>query len=136
MKRLITNFNLKNMIKPLVLFLFFFAFLVNVNAQTLKDNLISTPTQSAGVTSFNPAEITGNAVTITNIDCSAAVTYKWQLSNNSYFTSPITIVGETSQNFDPSMLTSTTYYRRIATFNCGTEVYSNISNTVCIAVTN
>jgi large repetitive protein len=128
-----TNLLIK-LLKPMATLILLFTLAINVNAQSMTDNKITTPAISVGVSSINPAVISGNTVSLNNIDCTGTVNYQWQKSNNPNFTSAVNIAGATSQSYDPPAITVTTYFRRVTTFNCESKIYTNISNTVRITV--
>jgi hypothetical protein len=135
MKRFIKTNHFFKLLKPILATLFLlFTLAINVNAQSMTDNKITTPAISVGVSSINPGIISGNTVSLNNIDCSGTVNYQWQSSTSPKFLSPVNITGATSQSYDPPAISVTTYYRRVTTFNCDPKVYTNISNTVSITV--
>src|SRR5688572_6588559 len=72
-----------------------------------------------------------NPSVITNVTFPSGGTgtleYQWQVSSNS--TTWNNIVGATLQSYDPSTITSTTYYRRTAR-RAGCSTYAGISNMV------
>jgi len=135
MKRFIKTNHLLIKLKPLMATLILlFTLIVDVNAQSMKNNLINMPTLSYGVGSVDPTEITGNTVTLSGIECAATVSYQWQSASDVRFTNPVNIAGATSQNYNPTVVYTTTFFRRIASFNCASTDYKNLSNTVMISV--
>uniref|UniRef100_UPI003BF91618 discoidin domain-containing protein n=1 Tax=Rubrolithibacter danxiaensis TaxID=3390805 RepID=UPI003BF91618 len=97
---------------------------VTVDTGTAPDMSITAPaTTSFCAGNGNPAAITGNSVT--------GYTLQWQSSTDG--TTFTNISGATSANYNPGTLTSTTYYRRVATSTtAGGTIY--YSNTVAVTV--
>lgn len=96
--------------------------IVSFKVQTsLSGNVITAPAVTSFCSGGAPAAITGS----TPIGGSGSYTYQWQNSaNNANFTD---IAGATAKDYDPSLVTSTTYYRRtITSGSCTTPVISNV----------
>ncbi len=137
MKSLYKNLSMKKLIAPLVLFFFFFTLMNNVNSQVgvapiLSLNQINAPQHTSGCVSFAPGIIDGTDVTILNIqkplfdpwavDSCLSVSYLWQSTQTGVnFPDPTTwtfIGGATGEDYNPGIITVTTWYRRIAIAQC------------------
>jgi len=137
MKRLNTNLNLKKMIKPLVLVSFFFALLINVNAQVVTGNFIKAPAIVTSAVAFNPGIIIGSAVTVKDAQGSNCpdVTYEWQSATNERFTENLKPNLAKTKDFDPGTVTSTTYFRRVVSLQCTDPERETVSKCGGIKIT-
>ncbi|WP_185955282.1 T9SS type B sorting domain-containing protein [Solitalea koreensis] len=92
----------------------------------ISNNIIDPPTNIAnlcGVASIDPSPIPGRLPS-----ASATFTYQWEQSNDG--TNWITIPGATDQNYDPGLLTKSTYFQRKVI----TSTETNISNKLAILI--
>ncbi|ASU33060.1 gliding motility-associated C-terminal domain-containing protein [Mucilaginibacter xinganensis] len=96
--------------------------------KVLSNNLLTAPATAAFCGPGDPAAITGSLPT----GGDGAYTYKWQQStDNTSFTD---IAGAVAKDYDPALLTVTTYYRRLVI--SGTCITPVISNVIEIHITN
>ncbi|MES2377281.1 MAG: gliding motility-associated C-terminal domain-containing protein [Bacteroidota bacterium] len=107
---------------------------ISIYAKTaITNNVIAQPVPDAAFCTANadPAIINGNVPTV-NV---GTINYQWQKSTDNL---NFTDIGVTSLNYDPTPISTTTYYRRLATSgDCTAPVSSNvITITVTPAVTN
>ncbi|OCX50389.1 hypothetical protein BEL04_21635 [Mucilaginibacter sp. PPCGB 2223] len=88
---------------------------------TVSNNNITAPATNSFCRPNDPASISGNTPT----GGTGSFSYQWQQStDNVNFTD---IAGATSRDYDPSLLSTTTYYRRVATSGiCSTPVIGNV----------
>lgn len=91
-------------------------------------NVIYSPQPDSFLNAGNPNVIVG---TTGNSD-STYIQYQWQYSTTSDTSGFINIVGATTRNYDPSLLTQTTWYRRIL-YNTFCSI-SDTSNVVKIKI--
>jgi len=89
--------------------------------QTVSNNNITAQAVNSFCQPSDPASISGNTPT----GGTGSFSYQWQQStDNINFTD---IAGANSRDYDPSLLSTTTYYRRSATSGiCSTPVISNV----------
>jgi RHS repeat-associated protein len=99
---------------------------VTVTWPLLTGGTISAPTHQNIYTGTTPAQI--NASFPTNGNC-AGYTYQWYSSTNG--TSWPSISGATNQNYQPGILTATTYYKREA-FDYTQSAYTSNIDTVTV----
>jgi len=94
---------------------------VQVNISPVTNNVVTAPVVSSFCTSGDPLTITGN----TPSGGTGAFVYQWQSStDNVSFTD---ISGATAKDYDPPVISVTTYYRRSAiSGSCTVPVYSNV----------
>ena len=120
MKMIYTNLNLKKMIKPLVLVFFFFALMINVNAQVLSTDRIDAPAVVTSSVAFKPGIIKGTDVKITDMQGSncSDITYEWQSATDDRFTQNLKTNLAITKDYDPGLVTVTTYFRRVSTLKC------------------
>lgn len=120
MKKFFTNQILMKMITPMVFVLFFFALIINVNAQVLTTNGIKAPAVISSAIAFNPGLITGTTVTITDNGGSICpdVTYEWQSATDAAFTKNVKHNLAATKDLDPGIIAITTYFRRVVSVNC------------------
>jgi len=120
MKFLFKNPYFKKVIVPLVFIFFFFVLSINVHAQTISSNTIKAPMVVAGKGSLDPDIIKGSDVIVTNSEGStcSAVTYEWESASDSGFTKGLENNLSTARDYDPGIITRTTYFRRIASVEC------------------
>ncbi len=120
MKMIYTNLNLKKMIKPLVLVFFFFALVINVNAQVLSEDKIEAPSVVTSSVAFKPGIIMGSDVKIIDkqgYNC-PDVTYEWQSATDEFFTENLRTNLAKTKDYDPGTVSTTTYFRRVSTLKC------------------
>ncbi|MFZ4401148.1 MAG: hypothetical protein ACOYO1_14010 [Bacteroidales bacterium] len=120
MKKLNINLSLKKMITPLVPLFFFFALHFNANAQVLTGNYLTAPAVVTSTVAFNPGIIIGSAVTVKDAQGSTcpAVTYEWQSATNEYFTENLTKNLAATKDYNPGVVTATTFFRRVVSIQC------------------
>ena len=120
MKMIYTNLNLKKMTKPMVLVFFFFALVINVNAQVLSADRIDAPAVVTSSVAFKPGLIKGSDVQITDrqgYNC-PDVTYEWQSATDEFFTQNLTTNLAKTKDYDPGTVSTTTYFRRVSSLKC------------------
>lgn len=99
------------------------------------------------VNSINPGSISGNQTicnggdpnpfTSINATGSGTITYQWQSNTTDCFGTWTNISGATLATYDiPSGLTTTTYYRRIATSTLNSVSCSDFSNCIVVTINN
>ncbi len=109
------------MIKPLVLFFFVFAFMLNANAQALNDNSITPPAVVSGNGSITPGTIVGSVANVTNgaaVSSACIITYSWESSYDGNFSTDVVTNLADTKDYNPGTLTRTTYFRRTVVANC------------------
>lgn len=120
MKNFIKLFNFRNMLKPMATLILFFSLIISANAQVVSENSITPPAEVSGTGSLNPGIIVGSNVTITNDLGSTCpnVKYKWQSATDEYFTQNFISNLANTKDYDPGILTVTTYFRRVVSVDC------------------
>ncbi len=120
MKRLNSKLNMKKMIQPLVFIIFLFALFINVNAQVTSVNAITPPEIVISAVAFNPGLITGTAVTVTDNGGSYCpnVIYEWQSASDAAFTTNVITNLASTKDYNPGIISATTYFRRVVSVNC------------------
>jgi choice-of-anchor A domain-containing protein len=108
---------------------------------TATSNVITVTVNSvnAGVVAANQSFVTsGNPAAFTSTTAgtgSGTITYQWEKSTTSDFSSGVTVVGTAATYDDASTLTATTYYRRKTISTSGSVVCSAFSNTITVTIT-
>jgi hypothetical protein len=135
------NFYKKNrireMLKPLAVLFLFLALIINVNAQVVSTNKITSPAVVVGTGSFNPGVIMGSAVIIKDAGDSKCpgVTYEWQSATDAAFTKNLKTKLAVTKDYSPGTVTRTTYFRRIVRSACTDPEMSSESATPGIKIT-
>ncbi len=137
MKKFYKTSHLRESLKLIALLLLFFTLSNNVNAQVMSVNKITPPSVVTGTGSLNPDVIVGSTVIVTDAGGSTcqAVTYEWISATNEAFTENVVRNLATTKDYDPSVLTTTTWFRRIASAECTNPDRSASSATGGIKIT-
>jgi len=125
------------MLKPLAVLFLFLALMINVNAQVISLNKITSPAVVTHVGAFNPGIISGTAVTVKETggtNCSG-VTYEWQSATDGSFSKNLVTNLATTKDFNPGIVSRTTYFRRIVRAACTDKEVSASSTTPAIKIT-
>jgi len=120
MKRFYTKLSLKKTTASLVFFFFFFALFINVNAQVTSVNAIMPPAVVSSTVAFNPGLITGTTVTVTDNGGSYCpdIIYEWQSASDAAFTTNVVTNLAATKDYNPGIISTTTYFRRVVSVNC------------------
>ena len=106
---------------------------VTINVQQdVENNIITYNTQTTFCVSGDPAIITGSLPTGGN----GSYTYQWRISTTSVNSGFIDIIGATSKDYDPGIITQSTWFRREVTSGTYQYLSNVISMTIIPAVTN
>ena len=120
MKKFYRTNRLREMLKLLALLLLFFTLSINVNAQVMTLNKVTAPSVVTGIGSLDPGVIVGSDVTVSDAQGSTCpnVTYEWQSASDEFFTENLKRNLANTRDYDPSVVTTTTYFRRVVTIEC------------------
>ena len=102
-----------NVLKSLTLVVLFFTFAVNVQAQDANVNKLTAPQVVTAVGSIDPGVIVGNPVKVD--DANTQVTYEWQSATDEFFTHNLITNLANTKDYDPGVVTTTTFFRRVVT---------------------
>ena len=110
----------RELLMPLATLILFFALCFNANAQVISNNGITSPIVVTNVGAFDPGIFIGSDVTITdNVGSTCPnVVYEWQSASDPKFTANLKTNLAATRDYDPSMVTTTTYFRRVVTVAC------------------
>ncbi len=121
MKTFCKNLIMRKVVKLFVLTFFIcFGLFSNINAQTISANGITAPAITTGSGSLNPDKITGTNVTVTDSggsSCSSVI-YEWESASDRGFTKDVVHDLAATKDYDPGVITKTTYFRRVASVEC------------------
>ncbi|MET0637669.1 MAG: DUF5977 domain-containing protein [Chitinophagaceae bacterium] len=104
---------------------------ITSSGSPLNGGSISNPTQ--GPINYNSAPAQVNASAGIGGYCSGTYNYTWQESTDNFQTSIINISGATGLNYQPGLLTVTTWFRRLTGLSC-TDAYAYTSNVAMVSV--
>ncbi len=138
MKKFLTDSKLKKMLAPMVFIFFFFALLVNANAQSISGNFIKAPAVVSATGSITPGLIVGSDVVIRDANKAVAkstTTYVWESASDPEFTKNVKLNLATTRDYNPGTLTETTYLRRNVIISCDRLKFGGNSTTEPILFT-
>lgn len=110
----------RGMLKPMATLLLFFVLIVSANAQTINEDRIVAPQVVTAIGSLDPDLIVGTVVIEKDASGNICpdVTYEWQSATNEFFTENLVTNLANTKDYDPGVLTVTTFFRRISKINC------------------
>lgn len=110
----------REMLKPVATLLLFFALIIGANAQVLTANKIDAPQVVTAIGELDPGVIVGSTVTVTDDLGSKCpnIYYEWQSATNEFFTENLKTNLAKTKDYDPGVVSVTTYFRRVVHVEC------------------